>query len=893
MNNGRKIKPKFILQLIFTALFFIVTLNCTANYSYPNRFCKILTAWQDTLPIAAKAKDSLSKDTIIQKTDTFGLKISKDSLDAPISYSASDSVVMDIPSKKIILYNKANTKYKDITLDAYKIELDQPKQIVIASYTTDTAGKIIGKPKMVEAENTMESDSIIYNLKNQKGITKNTFTQSGEMYVHGDKMKKVSENVYYALRGRFTTCNMDPPHFAFIATKMKLVNKKFAITGPVHPEFEGVPLPIYLPFGFFPMSQGRHSGLLAPAFTSSPEFGLGLEGLGYYKVLSDNFDVIMRTNLYSYGGWNLYLTPEYRVRYRYNGRLNFTLQKSRILSNTGKQQFDDSKTFRLDWSHVVDSKARPGTTFSANVSISSQKFNKFVYNNPTVNFSNQLGSSISYSKTWNGKYNLTVTGNHSQNNLNGLIQLNLPSIGFTATTIYPLQKKEFVGSPKWYEKLGIGLTTSLTNQAAIYDSLFNFHKLLDTFQWGAQHNIPITLALPPLFGGAFQIAPGISLAERWYSKEIIRTWDSSAHKLDTSFRKGFFTANDLALSLSLSTAIFGVYNKFGKNSSLMGIRHVIRPTIGISFKPDLAKQFYHTTQVADSNYRRLSVFEGSSYGPFSEGRFGGISFGLDNNLEIKLRSKTDTSESGIKKVKLIDGFGFTGSYNYLADSFKLSPISIYLRSTLGSINITGGATLNPYVTDTAGNAKNVYAWNNPGKKFSLGSITTGNLAISTRFQSKPKDAKKAEADKQFQDQQNQLPMTMEEQQSELEYIRNNPAQFADFNIAWSLNLSFSLSFSKVFRTDYSGFNTVFNSSLNWNGDFNLTQEWKVGLSSYYDVKNTKIQSLTMYLSRNLHSWQMSINVTPIGLYRSFNITLNPKSGILRDLRINRTRTFTD
>ena len=177
----------------------------------------------------------------------------------------------------------------------------------------------------------------------------------------------------------------------------------------------------------------------------------------------------------------------------------------------------------------------------------------------------------------------------------------------------------------------------------------------------------------------------------------------------------------------------------------MGIRHVIRPTIGISFKPDLAGRFYRTVQVGDSLFRRLSVFEGSSFGPFSEGRFGGLSFGLDNNLEIKLRSKTDTSESGIKKVKLIDGFGFNGSYNYLADSFKLSPISIYLRSTLGSINITGGATLNPYVTDTAGNAKNIYAWNNPGHKFSLGSITTGNLAISTRFQSKPKDAKKAEA----------------------------------------------------------------------------------------------------------------------------------------------------
>ena len=906
MNNGRKISLKIVLALILTALFFTITLNSSANYPKPKGFDKILTALRDTIPKPSPpvAKDSLAQDTAFtvsegkdslgQHADTISYKLSKDSLDGPIEYTATDSVVLDVPGKTVTLYNKANTKYKDLNLDAYKIQLDQERQVVVATYTLDSTGKMEGKPVMKQGDNTMESDSIVYSLKSQKGLTRNTYTQSGEMYILGEKMKKVSESVYFAYRGRFTTCNLDTPHFAFRTNKLKLINKKFAISGPIHPEFEGVPVPLYLPFGFFPISDGRHSGMLPPAFNASPQFGLGLEGLGYYKVLSDNFDVVLRANLYSYGGWNLFLTPEYRVRYRYSGRLNLTLQKTRILSSSGKQEFDDTKTWSLSWSHTVDSKAHPGQNFSANVNLMSTKFNQFVYNNPTINFTNQISSSVSYSKTWNGKYNLTVSGTHNQNNATKLININLPNIGFTATTLYPLQKKEFVGTPKWYEKLGVGLTTTITGGASFYDSQFSAKKLLDTFQWGASHVIPISLSLPPILGGAIQIGPGVSLAEKWYSKKMTRRWNDTTNKLDTTIQKGFYTAEDLAFSLNISTAIFGTYTKFGKHSSILGIRHVIRPTIGISYKPDLSSRFYYNTKVDTSGRQlRFSYFDGTTYGPFAEGRFGGISFGLDNNLEMKVRSKTDSTEAGNKKVKLIDGFGFNGSYNYLADSFKLSPISLYLRSTLfGNINITAGATLDPYVIDSTGFRTKVYAWDQAGKGFSLGRITSGNIAISTSFRSKPKDSKKEQEDKLNQSTNpNALAMTPEEQQSQLNYIRANPAEFADFNIAWSLNISYSLSFTKVLKPDYSGFRTDLSSSLNMTGDFNLTENWKVGFSCYYDVKNLALQSLTTFLSRNLHCWQMSINIVPVGPWRSFNITLSPKSGILRDLKVNRSRNF--
>ena len=921
--NGRKINPissKYLLTLIFTAIFFSVTFNSPANYSYISRFGKILALGQDTTkPRAARqrngrhqnasavtsdtthrdsltiARDSIRRDSLRRTGDTLDYTISKDTLSATIDYKASDSVVMNIPSKKITLYNKASTKYQDADLSAYKIEYDQLKNVVVASYDKDTGGNIIGLPKMLQAGNTMTSDTIVYNIKTQKGITRHTYTVSGEMFVHAEKMKKISPDEYYASRGIFTTCNLDTPHFAFRTNKMKLINKKFAITGPVHPEFEGVPIPIYIPFGFFPLTQGRHSGLLPPQFTASDQAGIGLEGLGYYKVINDYFDVTMRTNIYSYGGWSLFLTPTYRVRYRYSGQMNFTLQNTRLLSDAGKDAYTTARTFNFNWSHTVDSKARPGTNFSANVNVASTKYNQYLLNNPTAAYNNQLGSSISYSKTWNGIYNLTVSGNHSQNNLTRQINVNLPNIAFTAPTIYPLQKKLSVGEPKWYEKFGVGLTTNVTGGANFYDSAANFKKIIDTFQWGAQNTIPISLALP--LKGPIQVTPGVSFSNRVFSRKLFMKYNADSNRVDTiGLKKGVWTGEDMSFSLSLSSAIFGTFQNFGKNSSLLGIRHVIRPTISISYKPDLAGPSYYnlTTPWTDSTTKqtrtqRQSYFAGSSYGPFGEGTFGGISFGLDNHFEIKTRSKSDTSDAGIKKTTIIDGVGFTGSYNYLADSFKLSPISFYFRSTLfQNINITGGATLDPYQSDSAGFDINKYAW---AKKFSLGRISSGNLAISTSFKSKPKDDKLAAKKKELE--QDQVPLTMEEQQAQMNYIRQNPAQFADFNIPWSLNLSFALNFVNAEKPDYSGFATTITSSINWSGDFNLTEKWKIGLNGYYDVKYQQLQTLTMSISRDLHCWQMSINVTPVGINHYFNITISPKSGILQDLRINRTKYFYD
>ncbi|MFL5746516.1 MAG: putative LPS assembly protein LptD [Niastella sp.] len=915
MMNGRKNNLKDGSALILSVWLLLLTTNIWANYLSIPHFDKSLTQIkQDTTkPVRAldtipKKTDSVrriadtipSKDTVINKIDTVNVPASEDSLDAPVAYKASDSMVLNVPDKKITLFSKANIKYKDMDLSADSIEMDNQKQTVTATYRKDTAGNLVGKPVMLQSGSKMNSDVIKYNFKSQKGITENTMTIQGEMLVIGEKVKKINDKDYFAYRSQFTTCNLDTPHFAFRANKMKMVSQKLAVSGPIHPEFEGVPIPIYLPFGFFPLSQGRHSGILPPQFSQSEQFGLGLEGLGYYKVLNDNFDVTLRSNLYSYGGYSLFATPTYRVRYRYNGSMNLSYQYSRILQSGSKQEFTNSKTYSINWSHTVDSRARPGQTFSANVNIASTKYNQLIPNNPQLNFTNTLSSSISYSKTWGGRYNLTATANHSQNNQTRDINLSLPNLSFTVNTFYPLQKKEFTGTPKWYEKLGIGLNSTAANQMNFKEQDFSLRTLIDTLQWGAQHSIPIQLSLPSL--GPLQISPGISYQEKWYSRKMTRTWDSVNYRLDTSVTKGLYRASDVSFSVGINTAMYGMFDKFGKKSPIAAIRHVIRPNVSFSYKPDLGSKFYQNVQVDTAfgkipnqgHFQRFSYFDGSIYGPPSSGVFGGIGFGIDNNIEAKVRSKKDTANGGLKKVRLIDGFGFTSSYNFIADSFKLAPFSLYIRSTLfEKINITAGATMDPYQTDTFGYRINRYTWQSSqfGMKKSLGRITNGNIAISTSFQSSNvKDKKAAQQKEQALREQGGV-LTAEEQQAQLAYARANPAEFADFNVPWSLSVSYSMSFSRSVKPDYSGWQTQTNQNLSWNGDFNLTPKWKVGMNGYYDIKVSKIQQFSMYISREMHCWQLSINVTPVGLYRTFNFTISPKSGILRDLRLNRTRYF--
>ncbi len=899
MSKHRKFNIKSALGIAIAAYLLVLTFYAQAG-GYPGAHLSNITFTRDTVP-AKNSKDSLPKptpqrlfssDTLtsrpdsVSKTDT--IQMSKDSIDAIIKYHAEDSGVLKVATKELILYGKAQTDYKDLKLEAAIIQFDNETQIVKAYGAKDSTGDISSKPQFTQGELKTISDSIVYSLKNNKAFTKNTFLQEGEIFVNARYLKKINAEETFAKDARFTTCNLDTPHFAFRASRMKIINNKLGVTGRVYPEIESVPIPmIFLPFGLFPLNQVRSSGVLLPSFTSSEDFGLGLEGLGYYKVFGEHVDATTRANIYSYGGWNLNVSSRYLMRYKYSGSLNVTFQNTKSLSRniSSKEEFTNTKSYMINWSHSRDNRARPGTNFSASVNFGSTRFNQTLLNNPYQNFQNQLSSSISYSKDWRGKYNLSLNINHNQNSISRLVNLNLPTANFNVVTLYPFQPKESVGAGKWYEKIGIGYSGNFLNQLSFYDTAFKFNRLLDTLQWGAQHNVPITLSLPPL--GPFTIAPSISYEERWYGQSSRKTWDSVRSRVDTSTNKGFYAARQMSFGLGINTRIFGTY-KFAPTSNIIAIRHEIRPNISVSYHPDFAAKDFYTTKV-DSSGRtvRFSRYDGNVVGAFSEGAFGGIGFGIDNLLEMKVKDKSDTtSKSKGKKIKLIEGFGFNSSYNLLADSFALGNFSIYARSTLfDKINITASANLDPYDVDSAGYRKKNILFD--PRRFKFGRVTGGNIAISTSFSSKSTDGK--------DDKTREVPvdpfMTPDEQQRQLQFARANPAEFTDFNIPWTISLSYSLSFNRILKSDFSGYATQTYSSLNFNGDFSLTSKWKVGATGYYDATTGSLQQLSTFISREMHCWQLSVNVTPIGLYRSFNITFSPKSGILRDLRINRSRTF--
>ncbi|MCW3073969.1 MAG: hypothetical protein JWP69_1038 [Flaviaesturariibacter sp.] len=856
---------------------------------------KVLTAAQkDSIRLSRRTQTMVGSDgaatiqradSLFQRTDTFSLRLSKDTLDAPVNYEAEDSAVILAVAKKIILYGKGKTVYKDITLTAPQIELNQQTSLVSAYNNRDSLGEVITRARFEQAENKFESDTIRYNFKTQKGLTQNTFTNQQEIFIQGELIKKVDSVTVNISRARFTTCELDEPHFAFRANKMKVINNKVGVSGPVHPEFEGVPVPVYLPFGYYPLSKGRRSGMLPPQFTATENQGIGLQGIGYYKVLNDNFDATIRGDLYSYGAWRADVATSYRFRYRSSGSLNLSYQNTKV-NFKGDPDYFKTKTFFITWGHSMDQRARPGVNFSASVNAGSTRFNRLQLNSAQRAFQNQLGSSITYSKTWKDKpFNLTLAANHNQNNETRLINVMLPEGSFSVNTIYPLERKEenAIGAQKWYEKLGIGYQGSFRNQVSFYDSAFSTRQLLDTLQWGAVHNIPLTVALPSL--GPLIVSPSISYQQQWMMRRQSLAWNQNNLKIDTTIEKGFYAAHSLSFGVGVNTSFFGTYQF--KKSRVIAIRHTVRPTFSLSYSPNLAKNYYSEVQVTNSGeFIPYNLYEGNLYTGYSNTEFGGIGFGIDNVLEMKKRSKKDTVE---RKIRLIDGFGFSSNFNFLQPEYKLGDFNLYLRSNLfDKINLNVTTNLSPYAYDTIGRRISRYAWRDGVK---LGQLTNGSLSLSTSFRSKPRDASKPAQPTHTNSNAISDPTLLGDQQRLADYMRRNPAEFVDFNIPYDFSVDLAVSFFRPFDTKTRKFRTEFNSSLNFRNSFSLTPKWNFSTNGYFNLDDKKLEMFTVAINRDMHCWQMSIAITPVGFQRYFNITISPKSSLLQNLKVNRTRIF--
>jgi len=901
------------LKTIFIA-FLLLTLNTAITWRSEARHISnseiYSTLTSDTIPrgrtdTAAPQRNAATTnqaDTLQPRIDTFSLRLSKDTLDAPVDYEAEDSAVLLVKDKRFILYGKAKINHKDIVLTAPKVELDQQTNVLTAYGETDSLGTVTTRAVFTQGEQSFQSELIRYNFKSGRGLTQNTITQQEELYIHGSTIKRANATTVFISDGKLTTCNLDEPHFHFKARRVKVIHNKVAVTGYVQLAFEDVPIPkpLGLPFGFFPLNQGRRSGLLPAQFTANEDFGLGLEGLGYHHVFNQYLDVTVRANVYSYGGWLANITPQYRKRYRYNGSFNIGLQHTKIHFK-GDPDFQNPKTYSLAWNHSVDRNARPGTTFSANVNISSTRYNELLSNSFTQNyqnrnFQNMMQSSIAYSKTFNvrgGKFdghpiNLQLNAGHDQNNNLRLINLRLPEGSLSITTIFPFEKQDRIGAKRWYENLGIGYNSSFRSQISFFDTgRISVSQLIDTLQWGARHNVPITMSLPPIAGGKLLVSPNISYEEVWLQSRMRRAWNPASRKVDTlSMNRGFFTDRQMSFGLGMNTAVFGTFFT-RKQTGVTAIRHVVRPNVSANYRPNLSKSKYDLIQV-DTTGRRVPLPQ--LFGGYGYGEFGGLTFGIDNNLEMKYRGRKDTT---VRLIRLIDGFSINSGYNFLADSLQLQQFNMAFRSTLfEKINITGQAVLDPYNVDTMGFRVNRFMWD--GGRFRLPRFTGGSISLSTNFRSKPRDpSKPAVGNRLGMDLRGEDPSSLDDQLRMEEYMRRNPAEFVDFNIPWSFDISYSLVFGRQFNPARRQFESSITSSASFNSSFSLTPKWNFTTSGFYDFTTMDLTSLNLSISRDMHCWQLSVSVVPLGLFRSFNIAINPKAAILQDLKVNRTRVFSN
>lgn len=898
MRNCYKVKVKYNVTGLHGLLFLLILTQSISLYANNiNDFHSCLTnslmqeprLLQDT---TKKNKNNARPDSLlVPSIDTFHFKMSKDSLTAPVVYHADDSMILDVPKKIILLYGKTSSvKYTDIQLSAPLIAYQQNTSLIKAHLTKDSAGNVVSFPTFVQGDSKMVSDSIVFNMKTGKGLTKGTYTQQGEMYVYGEKIKRVDENVFYALKGRFTTCNLDTPHFAFISKQIKFINKKWAFSGPVHPEFEGVPVPVVLPFGIYPLNAGRHSGLLAPTFTTNDQYGVGLENLGYYHVFGDYWDLETRASIFSYGGHRFILRPRYLKLYRFAGSFEFNYLNTKVLD------LPSAKSFNVRWSHRIDNKARPGVSFSASVNAGSSKYNSNVPNSPIQNYQSLMSSTIAYAKVWKNKpFNISITANHDQHTATRLINLNLPNVNFNMNTIYPFRREEPIGPYKWYENLGIGLNSMANSKTFFYEDTTQkvSKQIAENLQWGAIHSVPISLSLPSL--GPLQVSPSVSYREQWYQQKLLRKWNPDKKRIDTlQLKEGFFTERDVSFSASATTRIFGMFT-FNKKSKVQAIRHEIRPSIGFSYKPDINKNHYQYLQYDTAGHKNYyGQYANNLYPGFARGKSGSINFGIDNNISMKVRNKKDTSADAVKKIVLIDGFNISGSYNLLVDSFKMSNLSISARSNLfEKIQITASASMDPYLIDpSTGRRIDKLVWTkNP---FSLGRMTTGGISLQSSFNGG--DKKKDQEDKSATPKRDRVNLVddfgnaMTDYNAEAEYIRNNPGEFVDYNIPWDVSIGYSLRYSNFLNSNGS-FSKSLSQDVNINASMNLTPKWKLGANGSYNISTKEIGMVSMYLSRDMHCWQMSVNISPVGRFRFFSINIAPKSPILRDLRVNRTRSF--
>ncbi|WP_242689042.1 putative LPS assembly protein LptD [Pedobacter sp. SYSU D00535] len=810
------------------------------------------TAVSDTLSTAAASSNGLASE---------------------VTYTAEDSIKFSVDRNIVFLYGKARVSYEDLELSADYIRLDQKNKRLFASGLRDRNSRYRGRPIFKQGEESpISTDSLVFNFETKKGKSYGSFTEVEGGYISAAQSKKNPYNEISFKDGIYSTCNLPHPHFGIHISK-GIVTEKQVISGPAYLVIEDIPIPAILPFGFFPKTNKRSSGFRFPTFGEDATQGFFMRGLGWYFGINDYWDAEVLGTLYSQGSYETNLLARYRKNYKYNGQLNFAYRSTKT-GVEGTPSAGTAKDFNLVWSHTQNQSANPGTNFSANVNVGTSSYSRrrgatdaYDYNMATRN---TLASSISYGKTFgNGLFNFSSSMSHRQDISTQEVYLELPSFSLNMSTLNPFDSKDRVGEQKWYQRISVGYSATGTNTLTEKEYNIFRKETLGNFRNGIQHNIPVSLNFNVL--KYLQFSTGVNYSERWTLQTYEYGLNENQQLVVKDTIEGFRRNYEYGLNSSMSTKFYGMMNF--RKGRLLALRHVVTPSVSFNYRPDFSSDRFGFYEDVPGTNQRYSPFQGTVYGGPGAGRAAGIGFSIDNNIEAKVRTKSDTSNA-TEKIPIIQGLSFAGNYNFLAPEFKLSTISFsgrtaFFKQKLG-INFYG--VLDPYVLDSVGRRVNTYTF----REGRLPRLTS--LGFSTGFSLNSSMLQRRQ--EALANQQNN-PNLSQQQQQDLQMIMRNPNAFVDFSVPWNLSASYSFNYSK---NDLSSYIT---NTLNFNGDLSVTPKWKVAFNSGYDFSRNEFSTTQFSIFRDLHCWDMSFTWVPFGLYKSYSFDIRVRASILQDLKLSR------
>lgn len=868
---------------------------------------------KDSLPPAedsiARRRDSLRVADSTSRADSLFL-LDKSSLTRPAFSGAKDSIRQDFSNgqRKMYYWGDVEVSYENIKLKADYMEYDMSTGTVYARGTYDSlAQEWKGQPEMTQGSQTFNMEEVRYNFNTRKARITNMITKEDDGILHGKNIKMMPDKSINITKGKYTVCDLEHPHYYLKLSSAKVVTKpsQKTVFGPAHLVVEDVDLPIGIPFGFIPKRPDRATGLLMPSFGEENARGFYLRDAGMYFVLGDYFDMSLTGDYYTLGSWAANLNSRYMVKYKFTGNLavNYSVDQT---GEKGSTDFFQSKNFGVRWSHSQDSKAHPGTSFSASVNFSSPSNSRYNSHSVSEALQNQISSSISYSKNWNGKFNLSVNALHSQNSRDSSYTFTLPNITFSVSTFYPFKIKNRVGKERFYEKFALGYNTSIQNKINFKASEFGEPGFIDKFQNGVAHNFSIKLPDFTLFK-YLNVAPNVSYGMNWFFRKSEAYFDPETNSVKTEMGKQFGTfgaTHNYSGSLSMSTRIYGMYN-FGKYHKIQALRHVVSPSVSMSFSPEKGKAFngwrtfnYVDTLGVQKSYD-YNIYQGQINSAPGKGKSATMSISLGNNLEAKVRDMKDTTGTGSKKVKILDQFNFSTGYNFLADSLKMNNVGLSMSTSIfGKLGINGNMNFDPYAINERGQRVNKYNLLETGVPLRLTNVSTSvSYSLSGKGTVKGNDGSKSSGGDgggsgnpaDYYRRIYYHPLTGE-------YIPGGWLYYTNPNVPWSLNFnySFSMSRSYSYANNQLSKKDKYTQTLGVQGNIQLTPKMSVQAQSGWDFTAMKMTTTQFSFRYDLHCFNISVSWVPSGMYQSYSFLISANAAALADLlRFKKSTSYWD